>query len=170
MIITIILDEQSKTYFNELRTKHFPAELNYLDAHLTLFHNVPDEGWVHKILSESSKFPGFEMQISGLMHTGFGVAYKIESPELIALHKNLSENFKDVLIPQDRQKFRPHITVQNKVSAVESKALHKQLTSTFTPSTITALGVSCYRYLNGPWEPLADFHFTGTGGLIQQPK
>ena len=41
-IITAKLDEKSQQLLNTLRKEHFPAHLNYLDAHLTLFHQFPE--------------------------------------------------------------------------------------------------------------------------------
>ena len=41
LILTLIIDGEAQNFFNILRQRYFPAERNYLDAHLTLFHNLP---------------------------------------------------------------------------------------------------------------------------------
>ncbi|WP_460504174.1 2'-5' RNA ligase family protein, partial [Hymenobacter agri] len=41
LILTLALDAASQAYFNDLRTQHFPPKINYLAAHLTLFHHLP---------------------------------------------------------------------------------------------------------------------------------
>ncbi|MET0245075.1 MAG: 2'-5' RNA ligase family protein [Flavitalea sp.] len=159
MIVSLLFDEQSKIHFTTLRQMYFPVALNYLDAHLTLFHNIPDEPAIRKTLHEYSRIRSFEMLVSGLIHTGFGVAYKIESTELIALHTRLSQQLQDVLIPQDRQKFKPHITVQNKVTPAQSKILYESLSASFEPSKITAVGISLFEYKGGPWNHIEDYYF-----------
>ncbi|WP_204248378.1 hypothetical protein [Hymenobacter sp. PAMC 26628] len=41
LILTLALDTDSQAYFDELRRQHFPAKINYLAAHVTLFHHLP---------------------------------------------------------------------------------------------------------------------------------
>ena len=41
LIVTLKLDDAAQTYFNALRRQHFPPAINYLGAHLTLFHHLP---------------------------------------------------------------------------------------------------------------------------------
>ena len=41
LILTLTLDEATQAYFNDLRRQHFPPNINYLAAHLTLFHHLP---------------------------------------------------------------------------------------------------------------------------------
>lgn len=159
MIVSVILDDNAKSRFTALRKEFFPPAINYLDAHLTLFHNIPDEIWIREALAECSMCSLFEMEVGSPLHTGFGVAYKIYSPELVKLHENLRQKFREVLIPQDQQKFRPHITIQNKVTPEASKALFQALSRDFVSSNIFALGLSTFEYLNGPWKHIGDYKF-----------
>ena len=50
LILTLQLDAQAFAFFNFLRQKHFPAKINYLDAHLTLFHHLPPDPAVTEVL------------------------------------------------------------------------------------------------------------------------
>ena len=43
LIVTALLDEQAQEWFDRLRRNHFPPARNHLDAHLTLFHRLPDD-------------------------------------------------------------------------------------------------------------------------------
>lgn len=76
LILTLRLDEDSQAFFNTQRRLYFPPERNFLDAHLTLFHQLPDEAATFEYLEESQQ-SNFSLQVSGLMNLGAGVAYKI---------------------------------------------------------------------------------------------
>ncbi|GAA4326787.1 hypothetical protein GCM10023149_29820 [Mucilaginibacter gynuensis] len=94
----------------------------------------------------------FEMTVSSLRHLGAGVAYAIESAELHQLHRFCSLYFAADLIPQDRQRFRPHITIENKVSPEASRHLLTILNNTFAPFIVQAIGLDLWEYLGGPWQ------------------
>ena len=83
---------------------------------------------------------------------GLGVAFSMQSLELKELHAGLAQCFWNWLTPQDRQKFDPHLTVQNKVAPEAAKSLLGLLEADFRPFYITARGICLWRYLNGPWE------------------
>jgi 2'-5' RNA ligase len=102
-----------------------------------------------------------ELQITGLVSLGKGVAYKIESRKLVSLHKELQHTWLPHLTPQDQQGLRPHITIQNKVSLAEAKQLHQQLNEVFTPFTALNVGLILWKYLNGPWQLYRQFRFDG---------
>jgi hypothetical protein len=61
--------------------------------------------------------------------------------------------------PQDRQKHAPHVTVQNKVAPAVARALHERLLAEFVPYDVRARGLGLWRYLGGPWDPVAAFPF-----------
>jgi hypothetical protein len=50
LIVTLLLNEEADEYFTNLRNQHFPAAINYLRAHLTLFHKLPDEDYVYQTI------------------------------------------------------------------------------------------------------------------------
>jgi len=156
LILTLKLDAESQAFFDAQRKRYFPPERNFLKAHLTLFHQLPDEPETYKIL-EDLKFEPFEMQVVGLINLGACLAYKIESKPLKNLHGVLSNAFKDVLIVQDNQGFRPHITIQNKVMPEVARKLLEQLSRDFEEFKITAVGLELWLYLGGPWEWVKTF-------------
>lgn len=90
---------------------------------------------------------------------GRGVAIKVEAPELPALHRHLSNIWSDWLTAQDKQKFQPHITVQNKVASDEAKELYKSLSRDWQTRAGAAVGLSLWHYLGGEWELEKDFLF-----------
>ena len=144
------MDSDSQQFFDSARRQYFPPERNFLNAHLTLFHQLPNHVATQSYI-ENFIYQSFEMRVNGLMHLGAGVAYKIESESLQFLHRELSNHFKHDLIPQDRQPYKPHVVIQNKVTPAASKKLLSELKCDFEPFTIKAVGFDLWIYLGGPW-------------------
>ncbi len=162
LIITLQINNDAAEYFTNLRTQHFPAEINHLSAHLTLFHKLPDEDQVFERLQAlCCKQNPFEMMVAEIRSIGNGVAFKVESAVLSELHARMQESFKPYLIPQDQQRLWPHITIQNKVSAEVANSLLNSLKQEFSPFTIEAQGLAVWEYLGGPWSLLKTYDFSG---------
>jgi len=159
LILTLRMDKNSQDYFNMLRKEYFPPERNYLDAHLTLFHHLQDDEQTIRAI-KSIRNEIFDMQTSGLKFLGAGVAYSIESPDLRRIRSQIAEALQDQLIPQDKQGYRPHITIQNKVSVEEARTLFAALKAAFHPTTITTYGLDLWQYLGGPWRHHSYFPFS----------
>ncbi|PWS26639.1 phosphoesterase HXTX [Pedobacter yonginense] len=157
-ILTAKLDQNAQLFFNGLRKEHFPVERNFLDAHLTLFHKLPHIPNIEEVV-ESITHSKFNAVVERLQSTGRGVAYFIQSNELSALRHQLVKAFQEHLSPQDLQGFRPHITIQNKVSPEEAKALLNELNQTFKPFEISIEGLDLWHYLDGPWQHYRSFPF-----------
>ena len=160
LILTLDIETEAHNYFDDLRKAYFPPERNFIDAHLTLFHALPDNPFVYDFLCIISKSqPTFSLNASGIVSIGNGTAIKIEAPILKAFHAQLQLKFYDLLTLQDRQKIWPHITVQNKVEAGQAKALQKVLSQDFVSFSFTARGLKLWRYCGGPWEFVRYFAF-----------
>jgi 2'-5' RNA ligase len=151
LILTVRIDEKSQQFFNEMRIKHFPPERNVLEAHLTLFHQLPDTNKTLQVIEDAVR-PSFKMEVIKLINLGAGVAYKVQSSHLEELRKGLKTAFADRLIPQDMHGFRAHITVQNKTTPEEARSLLAQLSNGFEPFSIYAKGLDLWEYLGGPWK------------------
>ena len=95
----------------------------------------------------------------GLRAAGRGVAYILESEALSAFRAGLARTFDAHLTAQDRQGWRPHVTVQNKVDPKTARALHADLQQAFVPFRFTAPATRLWRYLGGPWAERARFAF-----------
>ncbi|MBF9224112.1 2'-5' RNA ligase family protein [Hymenobacter ruricola] len=164
LILTLTLDDATQTYFNDLRRQHFPPHINYLAAHLTLFHHLP--GAERARLSEKlqalcraqSPLP---LQVTGLRSLGRGVAFTLENAELRALHRRLQTDFAPHLTPQDQQKLQPHVTIQNKVTPEAARQLLAALQPAFVPFEAVGTGLHLWAYRQGPWESVAKFAFAG---------
>lgn len=163
LIITARIDEDAFLFFEGLRRLHFPVERNFLRAHLTLFHSLPAEE-LHAISDDLHQIAAsthhLGMKFTGWRSLGRGVAMNVESQGLAAVRSEIASRWAATLKPQDRQPFRPHITVQNKVEPAIAKELLEQLSGDIHPIAGTAVGLELWRYLNGPWESVAFYKFT----------
>ncbi|RBY79502.1 2'-5' RNA ligase family protein [Geodermatophilus sp. TF02-6] len=161
LVVTLLLGEEAQQRFDRLRAAHFPAERNHLAAHVTLFHALPGEheDAVAADLAEAARRPPFDVAVTGLRLLGRGVAYTLDSPELTALRAGLAAAWDPWLTRQDRQRHAPHVTVQNKVEPAMARALHDRLAAGFTPERVPARGLGLWRYLGGPWAPVAEYLF-----------
>ncbi|MCF0065310.1 2'-5' RNA ligase family protein [Dyadobacter chenwenxiniae] len=160
LVATFAITPSLQSYFNELRKQHFPAERNYIDAHLTLFHALPDQPRIMADLETlANEQPAFDVTAESVISLGNGTAFKIASPDLPALHQKLQKGWFEFLTNQDRQKRNFHVTIQNKVEPQVAKKLQAELASDFKPFTFAIQGIQLWRYHNGPWEFLMQFDF-----------
>lgn len=129
-ILTLRLDEHVAETLNALRSRHFPPERNFIPAHITLFHALPSE---HEAILRAhldevcSATPTFDVALPRLRSWGKGVFVEVQSSELLTLRQHLASRWEARLTPQDRQGYRPHVTVQNKASKDEALALYASL-------------------------------------------
>ena len=177
LVVTLLLDPAAQERFDRLRAAHFPARplpgsrperarggeegVFRLAAHVTLFHAVPgaEVDLVAADLASAADRPAFDVAVSGVRSLGRGVAYTLDAPELSALRASLARAWSSMLTPQDRQRHAPHVTVQNKVEPAVARALLDRLTAEFVPHRVGARGLGLWRYLGGPWAPVAEYEF-----------
>ena len=166
LILTLAFDADIFARFDGLRRRHFPENLNVIPAHATLFHHLPGEaerGVTETVATLARTVPPPEVAVTGLRFTGRGVAYVLDSEALSGFRAKLARAFDGHLTAQDRQGWRPHVTVQNKVAPDTARALHAALRHGFAPFRFTAPGTLLWRYLGGPWEERARFAFGENG-------
>lgn len=164
LILTLTLDAASQAHFDALRRQYFPPERNYLQAHITLFHHLPGPeapAVAAHLAQVAATTPPLPLQVSGLRFLGRGVAYDLQNPALPQLHRQLQTAWAPWLTPQDQQRLKPHITVQNKVEPAVARALLQELTAAFQPFEAQGRGLTLWAYKNGPWEKLREFPFGG---------
>ncbi|WP_296617448.1 2'-5' RNA ligase family protein [Sphingomonas sp.] len=157
IIVTAVLGREDQAWLDAERQAHFPPERNFLAAHLTMFHHLPpslaDE--VRQRLGDLAREGAPAARIAGPMSLGRGVAYRIDSPELEDRRAWLADCWADVLTPQDRAPWRPHVTIQNKVEPLEAKTLLDRLRRDFQARPLAIAGFASWYYRGGPWETLS---------------
>lgn len=170
IIVTALIGEPDFTALDALRRQHFPAERNHLRAHLTMFHHLPPscEDELKQLLKDEARGNNPKARLFGLINLGGGVAFRVDSSDLEDIRAQIAERFAPMLMPQDRNPWRAHITVQNKVKAPEARALLDQLAADFKPKPLKLSGLAAWHYRGGPWELVAAYAF-GTGHKITAP-
>lgn len=170
IIVTALIGAPDFAYLDGLRRTHFPPERNVLRAHLTLFHHLPpscaDE--LKQLLRDEARGNDPQARLSGLINLGGGVAFRIESPDLEDIRARIAERFAPMLMPQDRNPWRAHVTVQNKVKAPQARALLDQLSADFRSRPLALSGLAAWWYRGGPWEAIVAYKF-GTGHSVTSP-
>ena len=164
LIVAAILADPGFAFLERLRRDHFPAERNWLPAHLTLFHALPPsaEEEARGVLARLAHNPRPGASIDRPYSLGRGVAFRVRSPELEMMRGEIAENFHGSLTSQDSAGWVPHVTVQNKVDPVVAKELLLDLQAGFQPQPLRIDGLALHRYAGGPWEPLARYKFRGS--------
>lgn len=162
LIVTAKMDAESIEFLNALRKEYFPAERNHLSAHITLFHHLPgenlDEIEDQMKITDSRQYE-FKLQFSELRFIGLGTIAQIESPEMISLRNKLANHLSDWLTPQDKQKFIPHVTIQNKTEPDIARRVYQKLNGSWKARTGTAIALQLWHYKNGPWQLANEFDF-----------
>lgn len=163
LIVTATFGDGDNGWLQELRRTHYPAELNRVPAHLTLFHHLPPgiEGELGRRLAVFAAAPPPRATIAGIIDLGGGTAFRVESEALEDIRADLAGAFRGLLTPQDQAPWRPHVTIQNKVEPREAKRLQQQLRAGFTRRPLAIRALASWRYLDGPWAPLKTHVFRG---------
>ena len=155
LVVTAELDEETFAWLDGLRRAHFPPQRNHLAAHLTLFHALPgaldDQVRAEMIAVSTTTAPIDGVAVRWLL-LGRGVAMAIEAPALLDLRARLARRLAGVLTRQDAGGFRPHVTVQNKVTPEEARALKARLDAGHAPRALRIPALRLWRYDGGPWE------------------
>lgn len=162
-VLTLALDDAAQERFEVLRQRWFPAELNKIPAHLSLFHTLPEsEVTMASLARVAAGQHTFGLRVAEVKTIGRGVAFFLESAEAKRVHRALSEAFAEELTAQDRQGFRPHVVAQNKVDPKVARETLAVVQAGFAPWECEAVGLDLWRYMGGPWKHLQRFEFGGT--------
>lgn len=155
-VLTAQLDPEATAFFQRLRTAFFPPELDRVPAHLTLFHKLPGEearAVLEGVAAVAAARAPFEVAVAEPVPLGRGVAFRIEGEALHAMRADLAARFRPWLTGQDRERFRPHVTIQNKVSPARARATLLDFATAFRPFRARVEAIQLWRYAGGPWRP-----------------
>ena len=164
LIITAELPLDLHHRFTELRRAHYPAERNWLNAHVTLFRALPPsvEGEVHRLLSRiASEYQPVAAQVGGVMALERGTALAILSPDMLDIREFIGASLHTLLTDQDRHRPKIHVTIQNGVPAADAKALQRELVPMIERRNFAFPALALHRYEGGPWSFVRRFVFRG---------
>lgn len=161
LLVTVELDAESFTRLDGLRRRYFPPERNLIPAHVSLFHHLPpsERDAVEAALSRSASRAAPVLRFGRLRRLGRGMAVDVEAPELAAVQRELARDFGAWLTPQDRQPFRPHVTLMNKAPLEDAERAFAELGAGWAPWDGRGEALLLWRYLGGPWAPAGRFPF-----------
>lgn len=171
-ILTAVLPRDLQAFAEGLRRAHYPPDRNHLHAHVTLFH-----AFAPSLLEElrdylpklAAEFAAPEGAVKGVMDLGKGTAIALEAPQLLALRHGVAEHFRGSLTTQDLYEPRPHVTIQNKVTKDEARALQATLPGLLAPwiakGRFAFPALALHRYCGGPWEEIKTCAFRGHARL-----
>lgn len=91
------------------------------------------------------------LRFDSVAFLGFGVAFRVQSPELERLRNDVRTGVGGEFSRQDSRPWKPHVTIQNKATPEDSRRLHRQLDGEFAVRVGTATGLLVWEYLGGPW-------------------
>jgi len=163
-IVTGELPGDVLAWADALRRAHYPAERNKLAAHVTLFHSFAPSlrEELHRVLGRfAAAFAPPRASVEGLMDLGGGTALAIRSPGLLAVREAIAEHFHGALTAQDLHDPRLHITIQNKVTCHEARALQAELAQVLRPRRFAFAGLGLHLYCDTHWERLGSWSFRG---------
>jgi hypothetical protein len=171
-ILTAVLPPDLQGFAEGMRRAHFPAEKNHLHAHVTLFHSFAPalleelKDFIPKLAAEFAAPAG---AVKGVMDLGKGTAIALDAPELLTLRALIAEHFRGSLTAQDLHEPRPHVTIQNKVTREEARALQADLPRLLAPwiakGRFAFPALALHRYRAGPWEEVKTSAFRGHARL-----
>ncbi|WP_310498685.1 2'-5' RNA ligase family protein [Sandarakinorhabdus sp.] len=165
LIVTALAQASVQGRLEALRQTHFPAERNQVPAHVTLFHALPGsmaDDVLRRLKAVCGPLPPPRAEMPHLRFMGRGVAMAVHSPELSAIRDELAHGWHGLLTLQDAQGWRPHVTIQNKVTGAQARATFERLSATFQPITTQFCALALWRYCGGPWQPVARVGFRGS--------
>lgn len=163
IIVTAMMSPADFAWAEGLRRHWFPPERNRVPAHITLFHHLPPscERELRTLLASLASSRPPAARIDRLLNLGGGVAFHVDSSDLLAIRAEIAGRFHGMLTPQDAGNARLHITVQNKVSAQTARETAATLSADFQPRPLGISGLGCWHYEGGPWASIAEYSFRG---------
>lgn len=171
-LVTLGLDPVSFERLDALRERYFPPERNIVPAHLSLFHHLPSdsEASVVRTLQEiASGSPPTPLRFGTLFRMGRGFAVRVDAPQFGQIQAQLVRAFAAVLTDQDRQPFRPHVTLMNKADRDEVARGWADAGATWSPWDGIGVSFLLWRYAGGPWEPVCQYPFLATPESSTRP-
>ena len=163
LMVTAELGAPDFAWLDALRRSHYPADVNRVPAHLTVFHALPPsaEAEARTRLAEAARGTAPRATVEGLMDLGGGVAFRVVSADLDRIREDLARDLHGLLGAQDAGGWRPHVTIQNKVAPKVARALIAKLEQDFQPRWLRIAGLGLHRYLGGPRETIGIWAFRG---------
>jgi hypothetical protein len=165
LVLTVQVEKNAQAYLENLRKQHFPPEVNYISARLSVFHALPRtmiEQVDSVLTTRTAQHRLIESQVTGVKSLGRGVAFVIPCGELEAPAGRTSggvERRSDAGGSEQVETSR-HDPEQGDSRSRESFAGHVGVE--VRTRHITVRGLDLWHYNGGPWELARSYQFTGS--------
>jgi hypothetical protein len=175
-ILTLQTDPTHHQRMTALRNKYFPPKLNRTDAHLTLFHALPESKLrshivptIESVVAKTRPFSITASSVAKLGRKGVGIFIPDNAGgrEAKAVHRQLQSPWKreGFLSQQDESPLRLHYTVMNKVDdEQEVQRVLEELRAQFTNEGAdkgTVEGLGLWLYERDYWRWVQGWQFEG---------
>lgn len=171
-VLTLRTDKAHHDRMTALRQRYFPPRINKLDAHLTLFHALPDGRLDSHILptirAVAAQTAPFEIHASKPIRLKHGIAVSVSGEQggkqAQDVHRALLSEWagQRFLSQQDAGGFRAHYTIMNKVDDENQVAeAFDEVTAGWKGDWGVVDGLSMWQYVKGWWRWQEDFEFEG---------
>ena len=163
IIVTAEMGVGDQVWAEGLRRRHYPAERNYVPAHITLLRHLSPslEGELRTLLREFARKKRPMAAITGVRMVNCGVIIGLHSPDLLALWSQMAARFERHLTPPDLHEPRLHITIQNKVSEAAARATVAMIEASLVLRPVSVAALACWSYGGGPWSLIGRYPFRG---------
>lgn len=162
LILTFKLDAVSQGRLDAWREIHFPKERNFLKAHLTVYHQLPGQS-INLIKTQLDEIAGSQEKIGiafdQLMTKQGFVGIRVVSDAMQRCRSQLDLQFQSLLRAQDKQAYRPHVTLTNLGSPKDAAQTMMAMEKVFVPWSGEIVGLELFHYRGGPWELAGTFPF-----------
>lgn len=151
LIVTLKIEDNRQAFFEEQRKFFYPDFCNFVPAHLTYFHAAPNTEMFLDALKKIASTPPILMETAAVLPFTNGMAYAANNEYLQHFHALLQQNFSNDLSGKDKKIWKPHITIQNKVTAFRAHKNYQELSLNFEPFSFRVEGFSIYEYAKKNW-------------------
>lgn len=152
-IVTLGFDSATFDRLQVWRKHWFPPERNFIPAHLSLYHRLTPAA--EPVLVEAAREAPFALEFEGVRRLSGGFAIGVDCARLQQWHARCSARLTD-LSAQDRQPFRPHVTVMNKAPREEAEKAFVEFQADWQPFTGRGVRLLIWEYLGGPWRAVRE--------------
>lgn len=166
-IVTAMMGAADQRFFDALRAVHYRRGRHFVSAHITLFRQLPPSSGdeLHHLLRMiAGDTPRPSATLAGVWRLEQGVAFRVDSPDLLAIRDRIADHLHGLLTVRDRGRPRLHITVQNQVNAAAARTLAGKLSAAFHPRPLVIVGLAAHHYRGGSWTRAFACNFRGRRG------
>ncbi|MCD2185590.1 2'-5' RNA ligase family protein [Actinomycetospora soli] len=165
LIVSAVLVPDAQADLDAQRRRWFPADRLHVGAHITLFHALPGERLdeVRTQLARLTRGDRPAIHVGEPFKLGRGVGLRLQSSELEGIRGAIAKRFEDDLSDQDARRWRPHVTIQNKVTPEEARRTLETVRETHVPYDTEVEALALWHYRGGPWEAAGDYAFDRSG-------